>query len=158
MTIHFNYNKKQVIQGLRYHFFTRPEIKFLIIIINVFALLSAGLFYFKKIQPVSFLIFSLLWLVLMVVIWSVLPASIYRRAHTFKDEFSVDFKDDGLTLSNDRGSKKWEWNLFSNFLETPYFFHLYFDARSFFLIPKDAFKDLPDMQTARSLLKEHIKA
>lgn len=157
MTIHFNYNKKQVIQGLRYHFFTRPEIKFLIIIINVFALLSALLFYFRKIQPMSFLLFSGLWLVLMLVIWKVLPTSIYNKAQTFKEDFSIDFKDDGLLLSNDRGSKKWEWQLFSNFLETPYFFHLYFDSRSFFLIPKDAFKDIPDIQSARSLLKEHIR-
>ncbi len=157
MTIHFNYNKKQVIQGLRYHFFTRPEIKFLIIAINIFALISAVLFYFKEIQAISFLIFSGLWLVLMLAIWLLLPASIYNKAHTFKENFSIDFNDNGLMLSNAKGAQMWEWALFTKFLETPYFFHLYFDSRSFFLIPKDAFKDILEIQTARDLLREHIR-
>ena len=156
MTVHFGYDKKQVIQALRYHFLTRPEIKFLLILINVFAIASAILFAFKKIQPLAFLFFSLMWFVLMLVIWRILPGSIYKKAHTFQDEFSLTFDDDGVVLENKRGSKNWSWKLFSRFLESPYFFHLYFDTRSFFLVPKDAFKDITDIQEARKMLKVKI--
>jgi hypothetical protein len=45
MTIHFTYEKSKVIQALRYHFITRPELRIMIIIVNVFALLSATLAY-----------------------------------------------------------------------------------------------------------------
>jgi len=89
MTVHFGYDKKQVLHALRYHFLTRPEIKLLIIFINVFAILSAVLAIFKVIQPFSFLVFSVLWLVLMLIIWKILPLSIYKRSHTFQDEFSL---------------------------------------------------------------------
>ena len=157
MTIHFEYNRKQVIQALRYHFLTRPEIRILLILINVFAILSAVLFAMKKIQPLAFLIFSFLWFVLMLMIWRVLPNSIYRKAHTFKDDFSMSFLDEQVVLENDRGTKSWSWKSFSTFLESPHFFHLYFDSRSFFLVPKDAFKDIADLQQARKLLKEKIK-
>ena len=58
MTIYFGYDKKQVIQALRYHFLTRPEIKILLILVNVFAILSAVLFGFDKIQPLAFLFFQ----------------------------------------------------------------------------------------------------
>jgi hypothetical protein len=156
MTIHFTYDKKQVIQGLRYHFFTRPEIKILLILVNIFAILSAVLFYFKKIQPISFLVFSGLWLALMLVIWRLLPASIYKKAQTFKDTFSMRFEDNEVLLTNERGTQAWEWQRFSSFLETPYFFHLYFDSRSFFLVPKDAFLNITDIQETRSLLKAKI--
>ena len=61
MTVQFGYDKKQVIQALRYHFLMRPEIKVLLVIINVFAITSAVLFAMKKIQAISFLIFSFLW-------------------------------------------------------------------------------------------------
>jgi len=156
MTIHFGYDKKQVIQALRYHFLTRPEIKALLIMINIFAIASGILFALKKIQPLAFLFFSLMWFVLMLVIWRILPASIYKKAHTFQDEFSISFDEEGVILENGRSAKNWSWNLFSKFLESPYFFHLYFDTRSFFLVPKDAFKDIGDIQETRKMLKVKI--
>ena len=52
MTIHFGYDKKQVIHALRFHFLTRPEIKVLFVLVNVFAILSAVLFFLKKIALV----------------------------------------------------------------------------------------------------------
>ena len=73
MTIQFAYNKKQVLDGLRSHFFGRIEIRVLFIVINVFAILSAVLFYFRKIQALSFLIFSLLWFLLWLTVRRILP-------------------------------------------------------------------------------------
>lgn len=157
MTIHFGYDKKQVIQGLRYHFLTRPEIKVLLVLVNVFAILSVVLFFMKMIQPISFLLFSALWFLLMLVTWRLLPSSIYKRSHTFRDNFSMSINDQEVVLMTERGSKAWQWKEFSHFVESPYFFHLYFDSRSFFLVPKDAFSDLPSMQEAREILKKHIR-
>ena len=156
MTVQFGYDKKQVIQALRYHFLMRPEIKILLVLINVFAITSAILFALKKIQPISFLIFSFLWFLLMLVIWRLLPSSIYKRSLTFKDHFTMRFEGEGVMLETVKGSKGWEWKKFSYFVESPYFFHLYFDARSFFLVPKDAFKDITDLQVVREMLKEKI--
>ena len=153
----FTYNKQKVIQALRYHFLSRPEIKILIILVNIFAIASAVLFAFKKIQGLSFLIFSFLWFTLMLIIWRLLPAGIYNRAYTFQDHFSMQFEEQGVELSNERGSKAWPWTAFSTFVESPYFFHLYFDPRSFFLVPKDAFIDISQLQAVRQLLKEKIK-
>lgn len=156
MTVHFGYNKKQVIQALRYHFLMRPEIKILLILVNVFAITSAVLFAFKKIQALSFLIFSFLWFLLMLVIWRILPGSIYRKSVTFQDEFTMHFDDENVILETMKGSKGWPWKRFSYFVESPYFFHLYFDARSFFLVPKDSFKNITELQDARELLRKKI--
>lgn len=156
MNIHFGYEKKQVLDALRNHFFSRREIRILVITVNVFALLSAGLFYFKMIQPLAFLIFSLLWFILWITIRVILPSSIYKRSQTFKDEFSLDMDQSGVLLQTEKGQQHWPWNTFSNFKETLYFFHLYFDNRSFFLVPKDAFKDITEIQEARQLLRDKI--
>ncbi len=157
MTVQFGYNKKQVLDGLRGHFFSRPEIKTLAVIVNVFAILSAILFYFKKIQALPFLIFSVLWFLLWLSIRRFLPLSIYKRSATFQDTFILSLEDRGVLLETERGSQLWQWKDFSGFKETLYFFHLYFDSRSFFMIPKDSFKDIPEIQAARQLLKAHIK-
>ena len=63
MVIHFEYEKKQVMSALRHHFISRPEIKILLVIVNLFTILSAILFYMHKIQPISFLLFSVLWFI-----------------------------------------------------------------------------------------------
>lgn len=156
MTVHFGYDKKQVIQALRYHFLMRPEIKILLILINVFAITSAVLFGLKKIQALSFLIFSFLWFLLMLVIWRILPGSIYRKSHTFRDEFSMHFNNEQVVLETAKGAKGWPWKRFSHFVESPYFFHLYFDPRSFFLVPKDAFRNITELQEAREMMRQKI--
>jgi hypothetical protein len=157
-TAHFVYNKKQVLAGLRSHFFGRVEIRALIILVNLFAILSAVLFYFHKIQPVSFLIFSLLWFILWITIRRILPLSIYKRSQTFQDEFTLTMDNAGILLETERGNQLWQWNKFSEFKETMHFFLLYFNARSFFMVPKDSFKDLPELQEAREMLREKIKS
>jgi hypothetical protein len=157
MTVEFSYEKKQVLQALRYHFITRPELRLMIILVNVFALASAALFYFKKITPMAFLIGSLLWIVLMISVWFILPGVVYRRAATFRDHFTMDFEDDKFTLGNERGSRSWQWNALSTFIESPNFFHLYFDSRSFFLVPKSGCKTSDDVFELRQLLKAKVK-
>jgi hypothetical protein len=66
------------------------------------------------------------------------------------------FEQDSFSVGNERGSRSWPWKALSNFLETPHFFHLYFDNRSFFLVPKNAFADSDAIFNLRQLLKEKV--
>jgi hypothetical protein len=154
---YFTYNKSKVLQALRYHFITRKEIKAMIIIVNIFAIAAALLYFLKKVSAYAFLGSSVLWFSLMISFWYILPNVIYRKAATFKDRFKVSFEDQHMFIENERGSRSWPWTAFNNLLESPHFFHLYFDARSFFLIPKEAF-DLLELGDARKLLKGKIKS
>lgn len=154
-TRYFTYERGKVIQALRFHFISRKEIKFMIILVNVFAMVSAALFYFKKIHPLSFLISSVLWFMLMIAYWFLLPRMIYRRTATFRDRFRVTLSDQGFSIENENGSRSWEWNQFSDSMETPHFYHLYFDPRSFFIVPKEAFEG-EDVHAARKLIQEKI--
>ena len=152
----FTYDKNKVIQALRYHFITRKEIRIMMILVNIFAIASAALFYFKQILPLAFLISSVLWFVLMLLFWFILPHMIYRKADTFKDRFQAILSDNNFRIENERGGRNWEWNTFSTWVESPYFFHLYFNPRAFFIVPKDAFPG-DDVHEARNILKAKIK-
>ncbi len=157
MTISFTYDKRQVMQALRYHFISRPEIRIMLILVNVFALVCAILYYFKKITPLAVLTGSLMWFFLMISFWFVMPALVYKRAATFKDHFTMQFEEDGFSLGNERGSRAWPWKALSTFMESPNFFHLYFDSRSFFLIPKNSFGSRDEIFELRQLLKAKVK-
>lgn len=158
MTISFSYDKRQVLQALRFHFLARPEIRIMIILVNVFALFSAALFYFKKVTPMAFLVGSMLWIFIMISVWFVLPGAVYRRASTFKDHFTMEFEKDFFSLGNERGSRSWQWSSLTKFVETPNFFHLYFDPRSFFLVPKSGFESSDAIFEIRQLFKEKIQS
>lgn len=152
----FTYSKPKVLQALRYHFITRKEIKFIVILVNLFAIVAATFYYFKKVSAYVFLGSSCLWFCLMISFWYVLPNVIYRKSKTFKDRLKVSFEQQHMFIENDGGSRSWPWTAFSSMIESPYFFHLYFDSRSFFIIPKDAFE--PDkVSEVRKILKEKIK-
>ncbi len=136
----FQYNKPKVIQALRYHFISRPEIKLMMVVVNVFAVVAAALFFFRKISPLAFLVSSCLWFFLMILFWFVLPNIIYKQSATFKDSFTAILGKEQFAIENARGHKGWDWSRFSTWMESPFFFHLYFNPRSFFIIPKEAFE------------------
>ena len=152
---YFTYNKQKVIQALRYHFITRREIKVMIILVNVFAIVSSALFFFKKVSPLAFLVSSVLWFVLMITFWFLLPQMIYKKAPTFQDRLKAILTNEEFRIENERGGRSWPWPDFSTWMESPYFFHLYFNSRSFFIVPKDAFTD-EEVLEARRMFKEKV--
>ena len=151
----FIYNKGKVIQALRYHFISRREIKVMIILVNVFAIVAAGLFFFKKVSPMAFLVSSVLWFTMMMAFWFLLPITIFKKSITFQQRLKATFGKEEFTIENEKGSRSWLWREFTATMESPHFFHLYFDARSFFIVPKEAFLE-EEVPLARKLLATKI--
>jgi hypothetical protein len=69
----------------------------------------------------------------------------------------MSFEETNFSVGNERGSRAWPWTALSKTIETPNFFHLYFDSRSFFLVPKYAFPDDDALYQMRLLLREKVK-
>ncbi len=141
-SLYFEYEKNKVIQALRYHFISRKEIKFMIVIVNVFAIISAVLFFLKFISPLAFLLSSFMWFSLMVAFWFLLPQMVYKKSNMYAGRFRAVLQETLFTIENERGSKSWQWKEFADTLESPHYFHLYLDSRTFLIVPKEAFEDL----------------
>jgi hypothetical protein len=156
MELNIKYEKSKVLQALRYHFISRREIKIMMILVNVFALFAAVLYAFKLISPLPFLMSSVLWISMMGAFWIWLPALIYRKSKTFKDQFDVFIEEQHFFIQTSSGKRTWAWREFQRYYETPGFFHLYFDDKTFFLIPKNAFTDSSALDEARRIFKTGI--
>ncbi|MFT3903245.1 MAG: YcxB family protein [Niabella sp.] len=152
MTISFDYNKPQVIQALRYHFISKREMRLMIILVNVFAAFSLVLYIMGKITPMAFIINALLWIFLIISLWFVLPYAVYKRNSTFRNAFTMYFNENDFTLEHATGKRSWPYHALSQIKETPNFFHLYFDPRTFFLVPKSAFDTIEKLSTMRSIV------
>lgn len=146
MRISFTYEKDQVLQALRHHFISRLEIRLLIIAVNVFAVGAMVLYGLNLVSPVAFLLSSCLWLMLMIAIWWGMPWMVYRQTSAFQHAFEMTFDATGFSLEHEGSGKRWGWTDLHHWKETPLFFHLYFDARSFWLVPKEVFSDADRLQ------------
>jgi hypothetical protein len=156
MRFSFSYNKKNVLQALRYHFISQKEIRILLIVIIVFDIISGILYFMGKIRPDPFLLGSAIWFFFLISFWILLPGIIYKRSITFRETFTIYFQPSYIALENDKGRVEWEWKRFTSYFESPNFFHLYFSTKSFFLVPKDGMsKD--EHHEVRILLGNHIQ-
>lgn len=124
--------------------------------VNVFAIFAAAMFYFHKVSPFAFLLSSVLWIALMISFWFILPNAVYKKASTFRDTFKMTFGEYRVRLESERGSTEWNWERFSSYIESPHFIHLYFDSKSFFLVPKNAVEKEGNLDDLRKLLKQKI--
>ena len=156
MHISFKYEKGKVIQALRYHFVSRKEIKLMVILINVFAILSAILLYTKRIRPEPFLLSSFVWVIMAISIWYILPTMVYKKSAAFLDDYAADITENGVLIQTIRGEILWPWKGFIKEFETPHHFHLYFDDKQFFLIPKAAMNEaeLHEFRRLSKLIKK----
>lgn len=152
MTIHFGFDKKKVIKALRLYFISRREIRFMIILVNVLAILLLVAFSLKYLSAANYIVFCFLWVILMVFFWFVFPYSVYAKTIMFKHEYSMTFGEGEFSLEHKGRAKSWPWSSLKKYIESPDFFHLYFDSRTFLLVPKDACKDSDEVHELRTLI------
>jgi hypothetical protein len=153
MSYTITYKKNAVLQALRYHFIKQAEIKSLMIIVNIYAIVTAVLLFMKKIRPEPFLLGSLLWIILMVFFWYVLPNLFYKKTELLKQNWEFNFNETFARLTGSLGEASWDWATVTHYFESPEFFHFYFAPKSFFLIPK-AEISIEDQHIIRGILKD----
>ncbi len=152
MTYTITYTKNAVLQALRYHFIKQNEIKSLMIIVNIYAIITAVLLFMKKIRPEPFLLGSLLWIVLMIFFWYIMPNMFYKKTELFKTQWDFEFNQKQALLKSSLGEASWNWDTVTNYFESPHFFHFYFSPKSFFIIPKEKIS-IADQHEIRGILK-----
>lgn len=137
MSFELHYKKPAVLQALRYHFIKQTEIKTLMVFVNMYAIITAVLLFYKKIRPELFLLGSFLWIALMLVFWWILPVWFYKKTALFQYDWQLTINETGANLWTTNGEAVWEWKEVTRFFESPDFMHFYFSPKSFFIIPKE---------------------
>ena len=122
------------------------------IIVNVYAIVTAVLLFMKKIRPEPFLLGSLLWIVLMIFFWYILPNLFYKKTTLFKEKWEFSFNQEEAKLISSLGEASWGWETVTHYFQSPYFFHFYFGPKSFFIIPKSTIS-VEDQHQIRGILK-----
>jgi signal transduction histidine kinase len=153
MSYSIHYQKEAVLQALRMHFIKQSEIKSLMILVNIYAIVTGVLLFMKKIRPEPFLLGSILWIVLMLFFWFGLPNLFYKKTALFKQDWEFKFNSTEAMLLGELGEASWAWETVTHYFESVDFFHFYFGPKSFFLIPKSNLTQ-EDQHIIRGILKD----
>lgn len=86
--------------------------------------------------------------------WYIIPLITFRSEPKFRDEYLVQFSEEGITFKTANIDSKLEWNLYNSVIENNDVYVLMYGKRVFSVIPKRAFADSNEETAFRELLKQ----
>ena len=128
------------------------KMSFRVRLVLIITILTGILLFLKKIRPELFLLGSVLWIVLLLLFWYLMPNIFYKKTALFTYNWDFSFDNQKASLQSMQGEAAWNWEEVSHYFESPHFFHIYFGPKTFFLIPNDNMT-LEVKQTIRAILK-----
>lgn len=158
MPLRFHYDKTEVINALRFHFMSRGEIKVFQVALMIL-IVSAFIGYWMDLINLQVVVWLfLLFIVLILIFWFILPHSVYKKARTFREpEIHLDCDEQSLSIGTQSGNHSIPWNRFERIVETKDFFYLYQNNKTFFLVPAKVFKDESERKEFSDLLRRHFR-
>lgn len=158
MQLNFQYNKADVIDALRFHFMNRPEMKLFRIVLMILIAFAFIGYWMALINLQVVVWLFLLFIILILVFWYILPYSVYKKARTFSEPaIHLHWNEQNLSIGTHQGESNMPWTRFHKIVETKDFFFLYRDNKSFFLIPVDAFENEAEKNAFSELLHNQFQ-
>lgn len=111
--------------------------------------------------------FSLAWVLLIIagivgiiiriLGYFVLPKIRYRKEPKYKEEYFLEFDDDGIKFKTESLESKLEWSLYNKVIETEKTYVLVHSRYNFSIIPKKAFLTENDKIEFKALIYKYIR-
>ena len=158
ITLVFTHAEKEYVAATRWFFARVYHTRFLLVLSSI--VFSVGLL--LVLVGVDFvfagaaLIVGLILFLLNFYVYFVMPAQHFRRNSKFRDEYSLQFTDEGLRFQTKGVESKIEWSFYSKVLEAPQFYALRYDRDLFTLIPKRVFASNKQEADFRDLLNRKL--
>lgn len=159
-TIHlsFRYSELDFVRAMRAHFASRLRLKLDLAIAIAAALL--GIYVWQSLNlpwyGIPLLGLSVLFVLLLIAAFSLIPGLIFRREAKFRDEYSLTFSSDGIHFRTNHIDSQLQWGMYSRALVDTHSFILYYGSRSFTAIPKRVFKNAEQQASFERLISQKI--
>ena len=97
-----------------------------------------------------------LFFLMLLAVFVVIPPLIFRREPKFRDEYSLAFSPEGIHFRTAHLDSQLQWSLYSRALVDAQSYLLYYGTHQFTIIPKRVFHDSGQQQAFDQLLTQHI--
>ena len=158
ISIRFNNNEKEYGEVIRIHLLKSLRTK-IDIIIAIILILSGFIFlnYYGYSAIWALMIGAgTLFLFIMLYALYILPPKRFRQEPKFKDEYILDFSEDGLIFKTEQLNSKLDWSYYNKVWESDKFYLLFYGKGLYTFIPKRAFVSEAQQDQFRKLLNTKI--
>jgi hypothetical protein len=158
VNLSFRYLEIDYVRALRAHYASRLRLRLDIIVAIGLAGMGAYLWRSPELHwlGVGCVVLSLLFALMLVAAFTVIPRFTFRREPKFRDDYSLTFSAGGIHFRTAHIDSQLQWSMYSRALVDTHSYVLYYGTRQFTVIPKRVFQNPEEQQTFEKLLAEHV--
>ncbi|HEY0405515.1 MAG TPA: YcxB family protein [Pyrinomonadaceae bacterium] len=156
--LQFSYSEAEYAEAARYYLRKTYHTRFNLII-GLLVFLGGAAFWAVEGDSIFGPICLVLGALLLLVAgnsYFVVPQRIYKRNPQLREEYRLQFSDEGIAFRSKGIDSTLQWSLYKDVWETERFYFLLYGKDAFSLIPKRAFADEWQERAFREMLQQHI--
>jgi YcxB-like protein len=158
VNLSFHYLESDYVHALRAHYASRLRLRLDVFVTLVLA--SVGIYLWRSPTLHGFgvgcVILSILFALVLVAAFTVIPLLAFRREPKFRDDYSLTFSTDGIHFRTAHIDSELQWSLYSRALVDHHSYVLYYGSHHFTVIPKRVFPSVGQREAFERLLTEHV--
>ncbi|HYY59164.1 MAG TPA: YcxB family protein [Pyrinomonadaceae bacterium] len=156
--LHFKYTEKEWVAATRLYLIGQPML--LLRFGAAFLLLALAFTFFAAINEAAMSLFLLstgmVLFVFVLALFLVFPRQRFRSDPKYRDEYSLEFTEDGIHFVTEQVDSRLNWSLYNRVLENESFYVLVYGKGMISVIPKRAFTAAAQEKAFRSLLRRKL--
>ena len=158
VSLTFRYLESDFVRAFRAHCRTRLRLPLDVAVV----LLGIGVGIYLWRSPnqhwlgVGCVVLSVLFALMLIAAFTVIPLFIFRREPKFRDEYSLTFSPEGIHFRTASIDSQLQWSLYTRALTDSYSYVLYYGSTQFTVIPKRIFSNADQQQDFDRLLSQHV--
>jgi len=159
ISLRFKYTEEEYVAATRFYLSRSPDFLLRLAFSTIF--LAAGLFFVLLASLESEIFFLLTFVgVVSFLMWSlffyIAPRQKFRSDPKFRDEYSLQFSDDGIQFKTAQIDALIQWSLYTKVLENDRFYLLVYGKNMISAIPRRAFASAQQEAAFAELLKRKL--
>jgi YcxB-like protein len=102
------------------------------------------------------LLASIVLVFILIAAFVVIPPLAFRSEAKFRDDYSLNFSQDGIHFRTAHIDSQLQWSMYSTALIDRHSYVLYYGSRQFTVIPKRVFQNAEQQRLFEQLLTQHV--
>jgi YcxB-like protein len=154
----FRYLERDYVRALRAHYSSRLRLRLDVAV--AIGVAGVGVYLWQSAAThwlgVACVSVAILFALMLVAAFTVIPPLAFRREPKFRDDYSVTFSPEGIHFRTAHIDSQLQWSLYSRALVDGHSYVLYYGSHQFTVIPKRVFESSNQQQAFERLLTQHI--
>ncbi|MBA2734954.1 MAG: YcxB family protein [Acidobacteria bacterium] len=159
ISLRFKYTEEEYVSATRFYLLRVSDFLFqliissLLIVAGVFSVLLLDL---ESVTTFILIFVGVIWLLVWLLALFVMPRQRFRSDPKFRDEYSLQFSDDGIQFKTSQIDALIQWSLYTKVLENDRFYLLIYGKNMISVIPKRAFTSADQEAAFDALLRTRL--